>query len=182
MVDPLPCIESDSATLRSRVLKKPIDNYLSTFAKKAIYAYKRVTNSEVLMSRDVFVTLGLSQPAWITIEAESKYLHLAMAFMLPSDFEDDELPLEDDKRDSIVLSPMLEACYSPNSHVVVKPYKGRIECQDSEEEQLCTDIIHWQSGFMPRVNSIEFELIYHSATQVRPTEEIIQQSLLEHPI
>ena len=34
---------------------------------------------------------------------------------------------------------------------------------------------------MPRVNSIEFELIHHSATQVRPTEEVIKQSLLEHP-
>ena len=60
MVDPAPRIESDRVTLRSRVLKRPIDNYLSTFAKKAMYAYKRVTNSEVLLSKDVFVALGLS--------------------------------------------------------------------------------------------------------------------------
>ena len=68
---------------------RSIDTYTSTFVKKALHEYSRLQNSEVLMSKDVFVSLGLSQPAWITIEAESKYMHLAMAFHVPNEYEDD---------------------------------------------------------------------------------------------
>ena len=138
-------------------MKNPIDNFTSAFVKKAVHEYQRLQNSEVLMSRDVFVSLGLSQPAWITIEAESKYMHLAMAFILPNNYEDDQFPLGDDRQDVIVLSPMLESCYEPQSHLVIKPYKGQIECQDSQEERSCTDVYNWQSGFMPRVISIDLE-------------------------
>ena len=113
MIDQPPRIEDEKVILRSRVLKKPIDSYLTKTVKKATYAYRRLTNSEVLMSKDVFVSLGLSQPAWVTIEAETKYMHLAMAFMMPHDYEDESFPLGEDKRDAIVLSPMLDACYTP---------------------------------------------------------------------
>lgn len=46
-----------------------------------MYAYKRVPNSEILMSQAIFVELGLSQPAWVALEAENAYSHVAIAFM-----------------------------------------------------------------------------------------------------
>ena len=181
MVDPASRVESNRMVLKSRILRQPIDTYTSSFVRKALNEYTRLTNSEVLMSKDVFVALGLSQPAWITIEAESKYMHLAMAFMMPSGYEDDMDVADDDKRDTIVLSSMLESCYSPQSYLTIKPYKGRIECQDSEEAKNCTDIYNWQSGLMPRVTSIEFELLHHTGRQEQPTSELIGSALRECP-
>ena len=108
-------------------------------------------------------------------------MHLAMAFHVPSEYEDDLDQKNTDKREMIVLSPMLEACYSPQAYLTIKPYKGKIEFQDSEEEKSCTDIYNWQSGLMPKVTSIEFELLYYNKNHDRPSLDTIDKALRQKP-
>ena len=65
----------------SSVLERSVDLYLSDFMKRAVYSYKRMRNNEVLISKEVFIKLGLSQPAWVTLESPNRYMHLALAFI-----------------------------------------------------------------------------------------------------
>ena len=147
--------------MTSAVLERSIDGYLSDFMKRAVFSYKRLRNNEVLLSKEVFVKLGLSQPAWITLESPSKYMHVALAFIQPIELSS--------AKETIHLSPMLEQCFGQASFITIKPYKGKVAAQtldggartlQGKSEAKCEDdIIHWRHGFLPKITQLEVELI-----------------------
>ena len=79
-----------------------------------MYTYKRLKNSEILLSKAVFIRLGLCQPAWVTLEASQAYSHIAVAYM--NQQIDDE---EDKMEDQIWLSPMLSRAFDGTESIVV---------------------------------------------------------------
>ena len=68
---------------RINALQQPIDTYLTEHdtIKQQISEYKRLPNSEVLLSENIFVQLGLCQPAWVSLESQSAYSHVVIAYL-----------------------------------------------------------------------------------------------------
>ena len=62
--------------------------------QEKMFAYKRVKNSEVILSQAIFIELGLCQPAWVAIEANHSYSHVAIAYMQQVENESQEIEVE----------------------------------------------------------------------------------------
>ena len=102
-------------------LDKPMDRLLASEAHKRtreqMFAYKRLWNSEVLLSEAVFIELGLCQPAWVAIETPDAYSHIAVAYM-SAELKDDDI---DEDFGAIWLSPMLSRAFDGAKRLAVRP-------------------------------------------------------------
>lgn len=61
-------IKSKTVKLAATSLRKPIDQFLSDKLKKRLFGFCRFKDNEILLPKHVFVTLGLSQPAWVLVD------------------------------------------------------------------------------------------------------------------
>ena len=147
-----------------QVLNRPIDNYLENEAhqrtREQMYTYKRLKNSEILLSKAVFIRLGLCQPAWVTLEASQAYSHIAVAYM--NQQIDDE---EDKMEDQIWLSPMLSRAFDGTESIVVYKNTEQIQSgprciQSNIEGGPAVDIMHWQATGLPTVAKLCVEVLH----------------------
>lgn len=60
-------IKTKTVEIVATSLHKPIDQFLSDKLKKRLFGFCRFKDNEILLPKHVFVTLGLSQPAWVLV-------------------------------------------------------------------------------------------------------------------
>ena len=81
------------------------------------------------MSQSIFLELGLCQPAWVAIEAQNHYSHVAIAYM-KYEVEEEEMKhsSETNAKENIVwLTPMLAKAFEGAQELSIRPCVEQIQ-------------------------------------------------------
>ena len=74
------------------------------------------------MSQSIFIELGLCQPAWVAIEAQNHYSHVAIAYMKYEVEEEEMKRSETTTSENVVwLTPMLAKAFEGAQELSIRP-------------------------------------------------------------
>ena len=92
------------------------------------------------MSQSIFIELGLCQPAWVAIEAQNHYSHVAIAYMKYEVEEEEMKRSETSTSGNIIwLTPMLAKAFEGAQELLIRPCVEQIQsgpkiCQEIMDE------------------------------------------------